>query len=253
MRLAANTESTFGKTSSNDGYLGEIVFLLNSKLIVNTADDSIFYNGPKLQVNGNNASIVLNGANVFASSIIVGGANTFTVNANKNQSNMRNIGFSANGILNLVVADSVTNLSFKDNSELDWNAGTLKITGFKDGVIRFGIDNKALTETQLSKILVDNDVKNLALDSNGYLVDKSTLSNITFESKVAMPIIQSTLASNTLNFNTPQDNVRIVDLNGRVVFNKRVQYLSEVDINFLLPGLYFAIFDNNKVERFIKN
>lgn len=50
LRFGANTTSTFGSTATGTSYTGELVFLLNSSVIVNTADNTIFYNGFKLQV-----------------------------------------------------------------------------------------------------------------------------------------------------------------------------------------------------------
>lgn len=251
LRFGANTTSTFGSTASNGSYLGELPFLTNAAVIVNTADNNVFYNGPKLQVNGNGASIEINGENVFASGVVIGGSNTFTFTANKNQSSMGTIVFSNDGTLNLVVDPSVTNLSFGDNSESAWGAGTLNVVGYSQGVIRFGTDNTGLTEDQLAQI-TDGSAESFALDDNGFLIYESKLSIDDFNTDGQSAILQVTVTRNTLNFNMPQSNVKIVDLRGRVVLNKTSQNLSEISIEFLSPGHYFAIFDDNVVERFIK-
>ena len=189
-RLSANTSATFGSTSSNPNYTGEFVFLLNSVLTVNTADNNVFYNGFKLQANGNNASIVLNGANVLASNIAISANNAFTVNANKNQSSLGTISLGDNSTMNLVVGNEVTNLSFANNSATTWNAGTLNITGFQSGVIRFGTDATGLSEAQLLQIVADNGVTTVVLDENGYLVDPNAVSD---------PSIAATSCNTTLN------------------------------------------------------
>ena len=171
LRFGANTTSTFGSTATGIGYTGELVFLLNSSVIVNTADDNIFYNGFKLQVNGSNTSIEINGANVLESRIVVGGGNTFTFTANKNQSNLERINLNNGSTLNLVVGNEVTNISFLENASLSWGTGIVNITGFKEGVIRVGTDNTGLSAGQLSQITADNGGKTLELDANGYLVN----------------------------------------------------------------------------------
>ncbi len=255
LRFGGNTTATFGSTSSNDGYLGELPFLPNSSVIVNTADNNIFYNGPKLQINGNNASIEFNGENVFASTINVGGSNSFTATFNANQNNMNFISFSVDGTINMVVNPNVTNLSFASNSDPEvsnWNEGTLNITGYQEGVIRFGTDNTGLTSDQLSQIVVDNNGEAVALDENGFLVNESSLSNFDFETSERKRLLNSTLVTNKLFFTNPQNTVKIIDLNGRVLVDNTSSNQTELEIDFLMPGHYFAVFENKHVEKFIK-
>ncbi len=95
IRFGSGTTNIFGSTSANSGYGGDVVFLANSDVIVNTQDNSVFYDGPKLQINGSGASITVNGANVFeGSNIVIGGTNDFTFNANANQDNLGVVIFS---------------------------------------------------------------------------------------------------------------------------------------------------------------
>ncbi|MGB5982105.1 MAG: T9SS type A sorting domain-containing protein [Nonlabens sp.] len=176
LRFASNTTNIFGSTSANSGYGGDVVFLANSDVIVNTQDNSIFYDGPKLQVNGSGASITVNGANVFVSSnIVVGGTNNFTFNANANQDNLGVIIFSGAGSLDINIDNGVDELSFVDNSGSDWDSGTLNLIGFQDGVVRFGTDSAGLTSAQLSQINVDDGGTTLALDEDGYLYSFDTV------------------------------------------------------------------------------
>ncbi|MGK0290020.1 MAG: hypothetical protein ACI86H_001475 [bacterium] len=250
-RLGANTTATFGNTVSNTGYAGELVQLLNSSIIVNTADDVVFYDGLKIQVNGNNASATLNGANVFNSGIIVGGTNTYTLNVNKNQNAMTNIIFQGGGTLNLAVDNAVTNLYFANNSANDWLTGTINITGFKNGVIRFGTDNTGLTAGQLSQIKATG-ITAFALDSDGYLIDAATASLSDFEENTINPIAYPTLASDKIYFTKLQNNVKIFDITGKVLVHKTAVDQSEIEVENLSSGMYFIVFDNKKVERFLK-
>ena len=251
-RVAANTTATFGNSVTNAGYTGELVLLGGASFIVNTTDDIIFYDGLKIQVNGN-ASTTLNGANVFASGIVVGGTNTFNFNINKNQSSMTNIIFQGAGTLNLAIGAGVTNLSFADNKASTWEAGsTLNITNYSEGVVRFGTDNTGLTVDQLSKIVVDGSGGPVALNSSGFLVNASSLSIDDFEEKTIKPIAYPTLTSDKLYFNTPQNNVKIFSLNGQILEHNTSNNQSEIGVEFLSAGLYLIVFDNLKVEKFLK-
>jgi hypothetical protein len=176
LRISANTTATFGSTTNNTGFTGSIVYIGNPGLVVvNAADNNVFMpSGQKIQVNATGGEVELNGANVYQGNVTVGGTNTFTMDLNKNQNSMETIILSASGTLNLDVDAAVTELAFVDNSASAWNTGTLNITGFKDGVIRFGTDSNGLTSAQLSQITVDDSSNGLALDSNGYLYSYDT-------------------------------------------------------------------------------
>ncbi|WP_445748578.1 hypothetical protein [Polaribacter sp.] len=174
LRINSDVTATFGSTSNNTGFNGDIVYIGNPGLVVvNTADNNVFLpSGRKIQVNATGGSIAVNGANVLRGNINVGGSNTFTVDLNKNQNSMQSILLST-GVLNFDVDASVTEVAFAAQTDT-WNTGTLNITGFKDGVIRFGTDNTGLTSTQLSQITVDDGGNGLFLDSNGYLYSYDT-------------------------------------------------------------------------------
>lgn len=277
LRFGANTTSTFGSTTSNPSYLGELPFLEDASVIVNTADNNIFYNGSKLQINGNNASIVLNGANVFASGITVGGSNTFTFTANKNQNNIQNIVFSAGGTLNLVIGNNVTDLSFVDNSGSNWSSGTVDITGFKEGVIRFGADASGLTSGQLNQIIADNGGKPFELDENGYLVNvpdfrysggawspnnpitgaipSTATDNIFIEN--GTPVLTGILVANGLRIaNGATLNIApvgILDLNRDIFNSGSLVFQSDVNGSGQLDEFFGTIIGSGdvKVERFI--
>ena len=176
LRFNSSTISTFGSTSDNTGRTGDFVYVgANASVVVNTADNNVFMpSGQKIQINATGGSIELNGENVYQGNITLGSTYTFTMDIDNNQNNMGSIILSGTGTLNLDIDAGVTEIAFADNSGSAWNTATVNITGFKDGVIRFGTDSSGLTSGQLSQITVDDGSNGLALDSNGYLYSYDT-------------------------------------------------------------------------------
>lgn len=244
--------NTFGSTAANSAYTGTLICFSNAQVIVNTADDAVFYSGPKIQVNGTGSSLTLNGANVFAAGITVGAANVYNFNVNKNQNNMGAIIFSDAGTLNMAIGNDVTNLTFANNSASPWNTGTLNITNFTEGVVRFGTDNTGLTSDQLSKIVVDGTGGAVALNSEGYLVNAVPTSVSELEINAINPIAYPTLTSDMLYFNKIQKNVKILNLNGKLLHHNTSKNQSEIGVDFLPAGFYFIVFDNQIVEKFLR-
>ena len=251
LRFGASTVNTFGKSSNNADFKGEMVFLGGAEVYVNTSDNKIFYNGPKLQINGN-STIELNGANVFASNIVVGGTNAFTVNAKKNQSTMGTISFQVSGTLNINIGDSVTNLTFADNSASAWGTGTLNINKFKNGVVRFGNNDKALTVAQLSQIAVDGVKNKVALNSEGYLVDATLVSVNELRENKTEPVSYPTMVTDKIFFKKLQNDVKILDVNGKVIMHNTNSDQSQISVENLSSGIYFISFGNRSLEKFIK-
>ena len=256
LRFSAGTNITFGSTSDNSGRTGDFVWVgANSVVTVNTADNGVFVpSGQKIQSNADNCSIVINGANVYQGNIGVDGARVFTFNANKNQNSMGEIQFTGSGAgtLNLNIDTSVTELLFTDNSALDWKTGSLNITGYKEGVIRFGTDSNGLTSAQLAQITVDGSGGSVALNSTGYLVNETSLSVNDVTLETLKSIAYPTLASTSIFFNKPQSNVKVFDMTGRKVLENKTKNQSNIAINSLNNGVYLIIFDDKKVEKFIK-
>lgn len=257
LRVNANTISTFGGTSNNSSFGGDFVWVgQNASVIVNTSDNNVFLpTDRKIQINAINGSIEVNGVNVFQGNISINGSNTFTFDVNKNQTSMGFISFSggsADGTLNLVVDSAVTELAFADTSAVEWNSGTLNITGYVPGVLRFGTDANGLTATQLSQITVDGSGGAVALNSSGYLVNASSLSVDDFSSDNGKPIAYPTITSNKIQFSKTQNNVKIYALNGKLLTYNKAANQSEISVAFLASGLYFIVFDDKKVEKFIK-
>ena len=257
LRFNANTTSTFGSTSNNTGHEGDLVWIgLNASVVVNTTDNNVFLPvDRKIQVNAINGSIEVNGVNVFQGNVSINGSNSFTFNVDANQNSMGTITFagaSADGTLNLDVDNSITELVFADNSAIDWGSGTLNIIGYQEGVLRFGTNNSGLTTGQLAQITVDGSGGAVALNSDGYLVNQSSLSIDDFDADSAKAIAYPTLVDSKLFFSKIQNNVKIVDLNGKVLFSSKAENQSDVSVSFLKSGIYLLVFDNKKVEKFIK-
>lgn len=169
-----STNNIFGASSSNLLFNGDLVFFTNSKVTVNTPEDSVFLPlGRKLQINGGNTVLTLNSANTMRGNISVAGSNAITLAINKNQKQLNALVISVDGTVKLVIDNSVDSVFFSDNSASAWGTGKLRIEGFRNGVIRFGSSAAALTSTQLGQIELDG-VTNLEIDENGFLYGTST-------------------------------------------------------------------------------
>jgi len=257
LRFAANGDVVFGATSDNSARTGDFVYVgANAVVTVNTADNNVFVpSGQKLQSNADNGSVIVNGANVYNGSFGVDASRTFTFDVNANQNSMENITFtgSASGTLNIDVDNSVTELFFADNSGNDWGSGSVNITGFQDGVLRFGTDANGLTAAQLSQITANGSADPLALDSNGFLIFESSLSVDDFLSEDTLTTIAyPTTVENVLFFKRPKDHVVIYDLNGREIISNHERGQTQIELSGLRQGLYMVVFDNSITEKFVK-
>lgn len=167
-----HNDVTFGATSDNGAYTGEMVFFNNANVTVDTAAGNTFYSGPKFQFNGTGANmdLTLNSANVVDQSAIrVGGAPTVNLNVNADQTfGEIDLGGST---INLTLGAGVIDLDFGDSSALDWSGGTLNIVNFTEGVVGFS-NMSGLTSQQLSQIKINGAAPQsmLLLDANGKLV-----------------------------------------------------------------------------------
>jgi hypothetical protein len=167
--------SEFAATADNTNFNGDFVYITaNSGTVTSntTVDGGFLKAGRKVQINQTGNNLTINGANSCDGNVVVGGSHAFTLNINANQESFGTISV-AEGSLAINVGASVTNLSFADCSLVTWGtAGTVAITGFQSGAIRFGISGGALTAAQLLKITADGTAagKSLTLDANGYLV-----------------------------------------------------------------------------------
>lgn len=253
--LQLTGSSEFGTTADNTNYNGDFVFNgANANVTSNTTVDGGFLKATrKVQVNATGGTLTLNGANTFDGNLIVGGTNTFTLNVNANQETFGNV--SVGGAMTINVAPAVTNLSFANSASNTWGAGTLAITGFEPGEIRFGTSNTALTAQQLSQITADGTAAGqlLALDANGYLVLASSLSAASFDIANSKRISYPTVVENQIYLSKTQNKVEVLDMTGKKVLSISNQNgIDSLTTSELNSGLYFIVFEGNKVEKFIK-
>jgi hypothetical protein len=248
--------SEFGLTSDNSEFNGEMVFTANQAAVTaNTTGIGAFLKvNRKVQVNANNCSLTFNGANSCKGYINNGGGNNFTLNINANQESFGIIG-NGNGIFTINVAPEVTKLFFANTASFVWGTGTVAITGYQSGVIRFGTSNTALTAQKLSQITADGAAAGqaLALDANGYLVLASSLSTDSFAKENQKRISYPTVVDDQVYFSKPQNNVQIFNLTGNKVFTiSKSNGINSIATSQLSKGMYFIVFDGAKVEKFIK-
>lgn len=248
--------SEFATTADNTNYNGDFVYNAANAIVISntTVDGGFLKTGRKVQVNASGGSLTINGENSYDGNLIVGGSNIFSLNVNANQESFGNLSVGGNN-LNIIVAPAVTNLSFADTSGNTWGIGTLKITGFQPGEIRFGTSNTALTTQQLTQISADGDATGqaLGLDANGYLVLASTLSNDSFDVNNQKRISYPTVVDNQIYLSKTQNNVDVMDMSGKKVISLSNQNgIDSFSTSQLTTGIYFIVFDGNRVEKFIK-
>lgn len=65
-------------------------------------------------------------------------------------------------------------------------------------------------------------------------------------------IVYPTIASTKLFFSKPIQSIKVINFLGKIVINKSNADFSELDVSQLATGMYFLVFDDRKVERFIK-
>ena len=146
----------------------------------------------------------------------------------------------------------MTNVSFVNNKDYNWATGEVNVTGYKDGVIRFGTDSTGLTAGQLNQIEVDGGGGAVLLDASGYLVSASTISIDDTDTKVVTRISVPSIVSDKLLLRTPQNSVKIMGINGVTVYVKNTKNQEEVDVTSLPSGVYFILFNDKTTEKFVK-
>ncbi|MDF3131187.1 PEP-CTERM sorting domain-containing protein [Kiritimatiellaeota bacterium B1221] len=160
---ASSPGISFGVGHDSSGYTGNVIYYSNGKVAVDGG--TVLRNSQRFQVNGNNSELELNAADAInGAGISIAGTNTFLLDANADQDDMGFLNLGE-GTLNLDLAVGVTDLSFADSSAFDWTGGTVNITGFREGVIKFGNDDTGLTAGQLNTI--DDGI--YSLTAEGYL------------------------------------------------------------------------------------
>lgn len=168
LTFGTSTTSIFSSTSDFVGFDADLVFWGSAEVTVNMEDDTAFLHADqKIQINGNNGSLIVNAANCLDGNISIASSHTFNMTINENQSDLDQLFIPNTGKLVLTIDPTVSLVQFENNSSANWGSGTVEINGFENGVIRFGTDATGLTSTQLSKISVGGTVP--SIDVDGYL------------------------------------------------------------------------------------
>lgn len=144
---------TFGNTTSNS-FSSTLRLGGGIEVIVNTAANTVFFDGPYIQINSGESSMTFNNANVLGDStrVTVGSVpDSFLMNFNADEDlgGLRIVTDKGGTMINL--GSEVASLSFDDSSAEPWNSG-LVITNFRPGVISFGTDSGGLSSAQLDLI-----------------------------------------------------------------------------------------------------
>ena len=167
----------------------------NVTLTANLLDDGTFLKEAvgKIIVNESGSTININGTNILKGNIIITSTHNLNLNINKNQSSVGTLSIGS-GTLSIVVDNSVSSISFADNSGADWGSGSIEIFGVSQKELRFGLNSYGLSNDQLNQILVDGD--SVFLDSDGFL-------GITIKDK----------KGSAINYSTPQWSKKVKSVN----------------------------------------
>lgn len=226
--FGSNTTNFFGPTSNNANYDADLVFWQNAKVTVETEDDSVFLpSGRKLQINGNNSRLILNGKNVVNGNISIASTNDLTIDVNADQANLKQVLLPDGGSLKLKIAPSVNEVFFEDNSSSDWGNGSVIIEGFKNGVIRFGYNQNGLSSSQLAQIEVNGQTGNIAINSSGYLYSTSNTTTSAISVNRVSPISLQTNESRILDL---KDIFHTEDIE-ELVFQNKIRDLGIIDVS----------------------
>ena len=122
-------------------------------------------------------TLALNSVNLLDANVQVNGASELTLNVSANQANLKQIVFSGATTAKLKLNKSAgTEVAFANSSAQNWGTGTVEITGFQEGKIKFGSSNTALTSIQLGLIKDMADLgKTFRLSDQGYLYYSTTI------------------------------------------------------------------------------
>ncbi|WP_396138090.1 T9SS type A sorting domain-containing protein [Flavobacterium sp.] len=244
-------------TVANDA-LGDLTFDNTAGVVLSSAVKA------NTIITAKSNTITLNTANYLDANVQMNAGSELTINVNTNQANLKQIVFSgATGTTNATTAKLKLNMAidtqvtFSDSSLQDWGTGTMEITGFVGGRIRFGNSNSALTSTQLGLIRdIDVPGRLFGLDALGYLVDSSTLGTNDVEFANNSISLYPNPANDVLNISSSNSitKIEVFDMQGRNVASNN--NASNVNVAALGKGVYIVIveLENRSVvaKQFIK-
>jgi len=244
-------------TVANDA-LGDLTFDNTAGVVLSSAVKA------NTIITAKSNTITLNTPNYLDANVQMNAGSELTINVNANQANLKQIVFSgATGTTNATTAKLKLNMAvdtqvtFSDSSLQDWGTGTMEITGFVGGRIRFGNSNSALTSTQLGLIRdIDVPSRLFGLDALGYLVDSSTLGTNDVEFANNSISLYPNPANDVLNISSSNSitKIEVFDMQGRNVASNN--NASNVNVAALGKGVYIVIveLENRSVvaKQFIK-
>ncbi len=226
-------------TVANDA-LGDLTFDNTAGVVLSSAVKA------NTIITAKSNTITLNTANYLDANVQMNAGSELTINVNANQANLKQIVFSgATGTTNATTAKLKLNMAvdtqvtFSDSSLQDWGTGTMEITGFVGGRIRFGNSNSALTSTQLGLIRdIDVPSRLFGLDALGYLVDSSTLGTNDVEFANNSISLYPNPANDVLNISSSDSiaKIEVFDMQGRNVATNN--NASNVNVVSLGKGVY---------------
>ena len=244
-------------TVANDA-LGDLTFDNTAGVVLSSAVKA------NTIITAKSNTITLNTPNFLDANVQMNAGSELTMNVNANQANLKQIVFSgATGTTNATTAKLKLNMAvdtqvtFSDSSLQDWGTGTMEITGFVGGRIRFGNSNLALTSTQLGLIKDIVDPSRLfGLDALGYLVDSSTLGTNDVEFANNSISLYPNPANDVLNISSSNSitKIEVFDMQGRNVASNN--NASNVNVAALGKGAYIVIVEQENrsvvAKQFIK-
>jgi hypothetical protein len=244
-------------TVANDA-LGDLTFDNTAGVVLSSAVKA------NTIITAKSNTITLNTANFLDANVQMNAGSELTINVNANQANLKQIIFSgATGTTNATTAKLKLNMAvdtqvtFSDSSLQDWGTGTMEITGFVGGRIRFGNSNSALTLTQLGLIKdIVVPTRSFGLDALGYLVDSTTLGTNDVEFANNSISLYPNPANDVLNISSSKSitKIEVFDMQGRNVASNN--NASNVNVAALGKGAYIVIVvqENGSVvaKQFIK-
>jgi hypothetical protein len=173
LQLNSNNVS-FGTGHVSSSFARDVVFFANSKLTITAG--TVLSSGRKFQINGNNATLQLDGANTInGANINVGGTNNFRIDVNADQTTVGAL-TDVGAVTTINLGESVTSLWFSNSSSSSdaWGSGTVTINGFRENTVRFGTNANGLTSAQLAAI----NSGAYTLNNSGYLTTGAASSAI---------------------------------------------------------------------------
>jgi len=163
LAIQANNVS-FGVGHNSSGF-GQNIFFWGSNRKLAVDGGTVLATGLRFESQGLNNELELNGANAInGANLSITANNSMLLDVNSSQANMGTITLGLNTTLTIDLQAGVTDLFFANSSANSWS-GLVNITGFQEGVIKFGSDASGLTSGQLA--LIDGGI--YSLTESGYL------------------------------------------------------------------------------------